>query len=126
MRAAECSMTLLRFGTRSKNRLSHGATGIWISKRKIFETRLRLERISFARSGQKSIIVSTNDLFDCACGRRQTTGLRCAEPDREQFCRGSRVGCNTMTSQATRLPPQVFQFGVGRWALGVRRFPQLL
>ena len=114
MLAAERCMTSLGFGTRSKNRLSHGATGIWISKRKIFETRPRLERISFARSGPKSIIDSTNGLFDCVYGRRQTTGLRCAEPDREQFCRGSRVGCNTMTSQATRLPPQVFQFGIGR------------
>src|SRR6266705_3265219 len=74
-------MTSLGFGTRSKNRLSHGATGIWISKRKIFETRLRLERISFARSGQKLIIGSTNGLFDCVYGRRRITGLRCAEPD---------------------------------------------
>src|SRR5215813_6073905 len=97
MCAAVRSMTSLRFGTRSKNRLHHGATAIWISKRKIFETRLRLEKISFAHFGPRSIIGSTNGSFDCVYGRPRTIGLRCAARN--------------------------FQF-VGRWALDVRRFLQ--
>ncbi len=62
-----------------KCRSSHGEIDIWISKRKIFETRLQPEKISSGRCGQGSIIASTSSWFDCACGRRRITGLPCDE-----------------------------------------------
>src|SRR5439155_10961410 len=85
----------------------------------IFDARLRQEKISSARFGQRLTIVLTNDWCDCVCGKRPITGLHCAEPDRELFCSGSRAGCDPMSSQATRIPLQIFIS-----ALDVERWPR--
>src|SRR5436309_13842276 len=74
---AERSTTLLRFVKLSKNPLRLGEIDIWISKRKIFDLRLRLAKILSERFGRRSIIGLANGSFDCVYGRRRTTGLPC-------------------------------------------------
>src|SRR4029453_17522388 len=72
-------MILSNLEKRITNRLRRRVIAISTLRPMIFGMFLPRGKILSARFGQRLIIASVSSSFDCVCGKRRITGLRCGE-----------------------------------------------